>query len=80
MLAAAILPGAIALALAACGGGGGGSGNVRPNPPPPVGGSGIGFTPTVANDSTLTQVNPPTIPTQGAPTTFTDPSIIGISA
>ena len=75
MLAAAILPGAIALALAACGGGGGGSGNVRPNPPPPVGGSGIGFTPTVANDSTLTQVNPPTIPTQGAPATFTDPSI-----
>lgn len=69
MLASALLPCAIALALTACGGGGGGS-NVRPSPPP-VTPSGPGFTPTVANDSTLTQVNPPTIPTVGAPVTWT---------
>ncbi len=72
-LVSALLPCAIALALAACGGGGGG-GNVRPSPPP-VTPSGPGFTPTVANDNTLTQVNPPTIPTLGAPVTLTDPAI-----
>lgn len=65
--AAALLPCAIALALAACGGGGGGG--VRSNPPP-VTPSGPGFTPTVANDGTLTQPNPPTIPTQGAALAF----------
>ena len=73
-LGAALLPCAIALALAACGGGGGGGGNIRPSPPPTTP-SGPGFTPTVANDGTLTQVNPPAIPTQGAPVTFTDPAI-----
>lgn len=72
-LASALLPCAIALALAACGGGGGG-GSVRPSPPP-VTPSGPGFTPTVATDGTLTQLNPPTIPTQGAPVTLTDASI-----
>lgn len=72
-LTSALLPCAIALALAACGGGGGG-GNVRPNPPPTTP-SGPGFTPTVANDASLTQVNPPTIPTVGAPVVFTDPAI-----
>lgn len=72
-LAAAALPCAIALALTACGGGGGG-GNVRPSPPPTTP-SGPGFTPTVSNDGTLTQVNPPAIPTQGAAVTLTDPSI-----
>lgn len=73
-LPSALLPCAIALALAACGGGGGG-GNVRPSPPPPTTPSGIGFTPTVANDATLTQLNPPAIPARGAPVTFTDPAI-----
>lgn len=63
---------AVAL-LAACGGGGGG-GSVRSTPPPAVG-SGIDFTPTVANDASLTQVNPPTVPTQAAPVTFSSPSL-----
>lgn len=72
-LATALLPCAIALALTACGGGGGGS-NVRPSPPP-VTPTGPGFTPTVANDSTLTQLNPPTITTRGAPVTWTAASI-----
>ncbi len=67
-LVAAALPCAIALALAACGGGGGG-GNVRPSPPP-AGGTGIGFTPNVANDAALTQVNPPTMSSLPAPLTF----------
>ena len=73
-LVVALLPCAVALALAACGGGGGGGGNIRPSPPPATP-SGPGFTPNVANDSTLTQVNPPAIPTQGAPVTLTDPAI-----
>ena len=72
-LASAVLPCAIALALAACGGGGGG-GNVRPSPPP-VTPTGPGFTPTVANDSTLTQVSPSAIPTQGAPLVLADNSL-----
>lgn len=59
--------------LAACGGGGGG-GAVR-STPPPAGSSGIGFTPTVANDASLTQVNPPAIPAQAAPVTFSSPSL-----
>ncbi len=63
---------AVAL-LAACGGGGGG-GAVR-STPPPAGGSGIGFTPTVANDASLTQLNPPTVPAQAAPVTFSSPSL-----
>ena len=72
-LARAFLPCAIALALAACGGGGS---NVRPSTPtPPTTPGGIGFTPTVANDGSLTQVNPPAIPALGAPVTWTAPSI-----
>ncbi|MEO6155393.1 MAG: S8 family peptidase, partial [Thermomonas sp.] len=81
-MVSALLPCAIALVLAACGGGGGGG--VRSTPPPPAPttppptapppSSGIGFTPTVGNDSSLV-VNPPTIPTQGAPITFTSPSL-----
>ncbi len=78
LLPSALLPMAIALALAlsACGGGGG----VRSTPPPvipttPPPPTGIGFTPNVANDSSLTQLNPPAIPAQGAPVTLTDPSI-----
>ena len=63
----------VVASLAACGGGGGG-GVVRSNPAP-VGGGGVGFTPTVANDPGLTQVNPPSIPVQGAPVSFTSPSI-----
>lgn len=54
---------AVTALLAACGGGGGG-GLVQS--PSPAGGSGVGFTPTVANDASLTQVNPPTVPTQAA--------------
>ncbi len=76
LLPSALLPMAIALSLTACGGGGG----VRATPPPvipttPPPPTGIGFTPNVANDSTLTQLNPPAIPTQGSPVTLTDPSI-----
>ena len=76
LLPCALLPMAIALALTACGGGGG----VRSTPPPvipttPPPPTGIGFTPNVANDTTLTQLNPPAIPTQGSPVTLTDPSI-----
>jgi autotransporter-associated beta strand protein len=60
------------LALAACGGGGG---NVRPSTPtPPSTPGGTGFTPTVANDSAIV-VNPPAIPTLGAPATWAAPSI-----
>ncbi len=74
-LAAAILPCAIALALAACGGGGGVRATpppVTPTTPPPTGG--LGFTPNVSNDSSLV-VNPPAIPTQGAPVVFATPSL-----
>ena len=65
---------AIALGLAACGGGGG---NVRATPPPPVvpGGTGPDFTPTVPTDTSLTQVNPPSVPGRGAPVSFADPSL-----
>lgn len=70
----AVLPAAIALTLAACGGGGGGA-NVRPTPQtPPTPPGGLGFTPNVANDASLV-VNPPSVPSLGAPRTFTDPSI-----
>lgn len=55
--------GMLALVLAACGGGGGGSA-VRPDPPPPTG---VGFTPNVVIDASLTQVNPPSVPTQAPP-------------
>jgi len=57
---------ALVSALAACGGGGGG-GAVKPTPPPPSPTYDPGFTPTVATDSSLTQVNPPSVPEQGAP-------------
>ncbi|MDE2407252.1 MAG: S8 family serine peptidase [Xanthomonadaceae bacterium] len=66
------LPLAFALAVSACGGGGGG-GTVRSDPPPPIP-TGPGFTPTVANDASLV-VSPPSVPTLGAPLTFTDPAI-----
>jgi len=75
-LARALLPCAIVLALAACGGGGGG-GNVRPSTPTPPstpGGTVLDFTPTVANDSAIV-VNPPAIPTLGAPVTWAAPGI-----
>ncbi len=72
-LISALLPVAITLALVACGGGGG----VRATPPvtpttPPSGG--LDFTPNVANDASLV-VNPPAIPTQAAPITFSSPSL-----
>ena len=75
-LARAFLPCAIALALAACGGGSGGAVRSTPPPinPPPAGGNGLGFTPTVANDSTIV-VNPPAVPTLGAPVTWVASSI-----
>lgn len=63
---AALLPCAIALLLAACGGGGGGLRSSPPPSPPTTPGGGIGFTPTVANDSSLV-VNPPAIPTLAGP-------------
>lgn len=70
--ALAVLPAAVALALTACGGGG----NTRPTPPPPVTPppTGIGFTPTVANDASLV-VNPPAVPAQAAPRTLADNSL-----
>ena len=76
LLLSALLPMAVALALSACGGGG----SVRSTPPPvipttPPPPTGLGFTPNVANDSSLTQLNPPAIPIQGSPVTLTDPSI-----
>ncbi|MFT3756025.1 MAG: S8 family serine peptidase [Pseudoxanthomonas sp.] len=55
----------LASGLAACGGGGGG--NVKPTPTETTV---IGFTPTIANDSSLTAVNPPTLPTVGASATL----------
>ena len=75
-LVTAMLPCAIALALVACGGGGSG---VRSTPPPvtpttPPTTGGIGFTPNVANDASIV-VNPPAIPTQGAPIVFANPSL-----
>jgi autotransporter-associated beta strand protein len=63
---------AITLALSACGGGG--SSNVR-STPPSMGDTGPGFTPTVAIDSSLAAANPPSVPTQGAPVTFTSPNL-----
>ncbi len=78
LLANALLPLAIALALTACGGGGG----VRATPPPPPlvpttppPPPGPGFTPNVANDTSLIQVNPPAVPVQGGPVVLTDASI-----
>ncbi len=56
---------ATTLALASCGGGGGGS-TVRPDPPPPPP-TGVGFTPNVAIDATLTQVNAPAVANQNPP-------------
>ena len=69
-MAMTVLAGAIATALTACGGGGS---NVRastPTPTPPTTPGGLDFTPTVANDSSLTQVNPPSVPALPAPLTF----------
>ena len=67
----ALLAGAVALALSACGGGG----NVRSTPTPPTTPppTGIGFTPNIANDGALTQVNPPTVSATPAPREF-DPA------
>lgn len=64
----ALLPAAVALALTACGGGGSVKTTPPPTPPPPTG---IGFTPTVANDASLV-VNPPTVPALGAPLAIPD--------
>lgn len=72
LLASALLSCGIALALAACGGGGGVRSTPPATTPPPAGG--LGFTPNVGNDSSLV-VNPPTVPTQGAPITFSSPSL-----
>lgn len=62
------LPCMVALVLTSCGGGGS---NVRtpppPAPPPPTG---IGFTPTISNDASLTQINPPVMVARPAPLTF----------
>ncbi|HSD18172.1 MAG TPA: S8 family serine peptidase [Thermomonas sp.] len=44
-------------------------------PPTTPGNNGLDFTPTVANDGSLTQVNPPAIQNWGAPVTLTDPAI-----
>ncbi|MFT4256015.1 MAG: S8 family serine peptidase [Pseudoxanthomonas sp.] len=55
---------ALASGLAACGGGGG---NVKSTP---AESTVVGFTATIANDSSLTQVNPPTLPTQAAAATL----------
>lgn len=61
---------AIALALSACGGG---SSNVRATPPPVVPNDpGLDFTPNVPNDASLTQVNAPVAPAQGAPLAIAD--------
>ncbi|MFS8136882.1 MAG: S8 family serine peptidase [Thermomonas sp.] len=76
-VASALLPCAIALALSACGGGGGVRTSPPPPPPPapaPAPSGGLDFTPTVGNDTSVI-VNPPAIPTQGAPVTFTSPSL-----
>jgi autotransporter-associated beta strand protein len=65
---------AIALSLSACGGGGGS--NVRATPPPAAPAvPGVGFTPTVANDATMIQVNPPAIPAQAPPLVIADPDL-----
>ena len=73
-LVSAVLPLSIVWALTACGGGGGvrSAPPTTPTTPPPSGG--IGFTPNVANDASLV-VNPPAIPAQGAPITFSSPSL-----
>ena len=71
------IAGILCLGLAACGGGGGG-GLVASNPPPPVTPpptTGPGFTPTIATDSTLTAVAPPTLVAEAAPATFADPNL-----
>ncbi|MFT4179421.1 MAG: S8 family serine peptidase [Thermomonas sp.] len=72
--AAAVLPCAIALALAACGGGGSNVRSTPTTPSTPTPPTGLDFTPTVANDATLT-VNPPTIPTLAAPLALTNNSL-----
>ncbi len=60
--------GVLSVGLTACGGGGG----TKSSPPPPTtpGGSGLGFTPTVTNDSSLTQLTPPTAASTPAPRDF----------
>src|SRR5690606_37511225 len=70
-----VLCSSILLALAACGGGGGA--NVRPTPPPPTTPTtpDLGFTPTVDNDASLTQVNPPTVPARSGPISIADPGL-----
>ncbi len=62
----ALLPAAVALALVACGGGGGGMVHTTPPPttPPPVTGGGAWVT--VGIDASL-NINPPSVPTLGAP-------------
>ena len=46
-----------------------------PPPTQPPADSGPDFTPTVANDATLAQVNAPSVPVQGAPISFATPEL-----
>lgn len=64
--------GALTLGLTACGGGGG----TKSTPPPPTpGGSGLGFTPTVATDSSITASAPQAV--GGVPTATTIDPVYG---
>ncbi len=69
-LSTAIVLAISSMALTACGGGGGtkSSGSGGTTVPPP-------FTPTIANDSTLTNITPPSIAAEPAPATFSDPNL-----
>ena len=58
--------GVLSLGLTACGSGGG----TQSTPPPTPGGSGLGFTPTISNDTTLTATSAPTVSGVPAPTTL----------
>lgn len=71
--APSLLACAIVLSLSACGGGS----NVRAEAPSPAPAQppGPDFTPTVANDGSLTRVNPPAIAAQAPPVTFSSPSL-----
>lgn len=68
------IAGVLSLGLTACGGGGGTRSTPPPAPTTP-GGTGVGFTPTVATDSTLTQLTPPTVASTGTPRVFSNAQI-----
>ena len=59
--------GALSLGLTACGSGGG-SPSTPPPPTTPPGGTGIGFTPTVPNDASLTATSAPSVGALPTPT------------